>query len=136
MAVLADCANVAMGGKLNVMGVFDNIHSKTFPAVHPYMVLVLRLRFDYNDGDRQDQELLVTLRDEDNKEYGAAKTVVGIPKIAPGEFGHANQILTFSGLALAKPGMYHFQIKWNGQPRHQVPLSVRLLPEGHELPGG
>ena len=44
VAVLADCANVAAGEKLNIMGIFDTIFARDFPTVHPFMALALRFR--------------------------------------------------------------------------------------------
>jgi hypothetical protein len=33
------------GGKLTLVGAFDTVFTRQFPAVHPYMCLALRLRF-------------------------------------------------------------------------------------------
>ena len=40
LAFLADAANISQEGKLNVLGVFDNITAASFPTVHPAMALV------------------------------------------------------------------------------------------------
>jgi len=34
------------GGKLTIVGTFDNIISRNFPCVHPQLSVVIRLRFD------------------------------------------------------------------------------------------
>jgi hypothetical protein len=39
----ADYANIAQGGKLNVMGIFRNINALKFPAKHSSMTLVVKL---------------------------------------------------------------------------------------------
>ncbi len=44
LAVLADAANTAADGRLNILGIFDEIRSSQFPAIHPAAVLVFRLR--------------------------------------------------------------------------------------------
>ena len=41
LALLADAANISQEGKLNVLGAFDNIDARAFPALHPAMVLVM-----------------------------------------------------------------------------------------------
>ena len=41
LALLADSANISQEGKLNVLGVFDNITAAEFPTTHPAMVLVV-----------------------------------------------------------------------------------------------
>ena len=33
------------GGKLTVVGAFDTVFARQFPAMHPFMCLALRLRF-------------------------------------------------------------------------------------------
>ena len=33
------------GGKLTVIGAFDTVFARQFPAMHPYMCLAMRLRF-------------------------------------------------------------------------------------------
>src|SRR5919204_3250104 len=43
LALLADYANVSHDGKLNIMGIFGQIHAPQFPAVHAQMHLVLSL---------------------------------------------------------------------------------------------
>jgi hypothetical protein len=44
LALLADHANVSAEGKLNLMGAFDVINARRFPAVHAQMHLVFRIR--------------------------------------------------------------------------------------------
>lgn len=41
LALLADSANISREGKLNVLGVFDNIAATSFPTTHAAMVLVI-----------------------------------------------------------------------------------------------
>ena len=85
VAVLADYANVAAGEKLNVMGIFDTIASTTFPFVHPFMVLALRIRLDYEDGEAS-HDLAIALRDEDGRDYFRASAKANVTKIEPGRF--------------------------------------------------
>jgi len=39
----ADYANITREGKLNVMGIFNDIYARTFPARHSSMHLVAKL---------------------------------------------------------------------------------------------
>ena len=43
LALLADYANISREGKLNIMGIFEQIFALSFPAVHAQLQLVLRL---------------------------------------------------------------------------------------------
>jgi len=133
MAVLADCANVAPIQKLNVMGVFDTLFAKSFPTIHPFMVLVIQFRCEYSDAG--EHKLTVKLKDDDAKEFGSGGTIVTVPKIPPGEFAHANQILTFAGVQLTKPTRYHFDIAWDGVSKCHVPFLVKKVVEGADPAG-
>jgi hypothetical protein len=123
LAVLADCANVAAGDKLNVMGVFDTIFAPQFPMAHAFMVLALRLKLEYEDGGKT-HDLLIVLRDEDGREYLRAEAKANVGHVAPGEVQHVNQILNFAALGFTKPGHYAFVFHWNGKEQARVDLNV------------
>ena len=48
-ALLADAANVALDGKLNILGVFDVVRAASFPTVLPRVHLVARLKAQVAD---------------------------------------------------------------------------------------
>ena len=48
-ALLADAANVALDGKLNILGVFDVVRAAAFPTVLPRVHLVARLKAQVGD---------------------------------------------------------------------------------------
>lgn len=123
VAVLADYANIAAGDKLNVMGIFNTIFASAFPTVHPFMVLALRLRLDYEDGGKT-HDLIVSLRDEDGREYLRAAAKANIPRIEPGRFMNVNQVINFAGMGFGKPGTYAFHIVWDGVEQPSVDLMV------------
>lgn len=123
LAVLADAANIAQQGKLNILGVFDTIWAANFPAVHPSMVVALRLRLEYGDG-AGDHDLEVVLQDEDGKESVRAKAVAHVRAIAPGEWTHLNHILTLTGTGFGTPGRYSFRVRWDGVEKTRVDLKV------------
>lgn len=59
-ALLADAANVAVDGKLNILGVFDAVHAASLPAVHPRVHLVVRLKAQPSDAGTHRLVLQVT----------------------------------------------------------------------------
>lgn len=83
------------------------------------MVLALRIRLDFDDGGRA-HDLLISLRDEDGKEYLRAEAKAEVPKIAPGAVQHVNQILNFAAPAFGRPRRYAFHIHWDGEERARV----------------
>lgn len=123
VAVLADSANIAAGEKLNVLGIFDTIWAKGFPTVHPFMVLALRLRLDYDDGGKS-HDLSIALRDEDGREYIRASAKVDVPKIPPGVFQNINHVLNFAGLGFGRPGKYTFRVTWDGDEKARPDLVI------------
>jgi hypothetical protein len=129
LAVLADAANIAPVGKLNVLGIFDTITATTFPSTHPAMALAIRLRIDFEDGERE-HGLVVELCDEDGKVYLKGQATVKLPRIPPGEFAHINQILNFSQATFTKPGQYHFRLLWDGEEKTRVDVKLVQTTEG------
>lgn len=122
VAVLADCANIAEGGKLNVMGMFDRIWATEFPATHAFMVLAVRMRLEY--GDEGNHRFEIDLHDEDGAKFGGVVAELTVGKIMPGQREVVSQILSFPGLRFPRPGEYGFTIRWDGTEKATVPLSL------------
>jgi hypothetical protein len=126
VAVVADYANLAEGGKLNVMGMFDQIWAKEFPAAHAYMVLAYRLRVGYEDGGKQ-YRIEIKLVDEDGRQWGGTSGIISVSEIAAGERQVLSQILSFPGLLFPRAGEYAFVLSIDGDELHRVPFTLRLL---------
>jgi hypothetical protein len=123
--LLADSANVSQEGKLNLLGIFENIHAVTFPATHPMLALVFSVEGDTGDAGRE-HSLVIDLIDSDGKQIANinGKVKFGTPK--GGKVSH-NQIVVFGNLKFPKPGMYEFKIIINGEERAFVPLHLLEL---------
>ena len=67
--VLCDAATVS-GGKLNILGAFDTIHSNHFPALHPQCALALRMRFSRMEEGLH--KIRLTLVDADGRSVEGA----------------------------------------------------------------
>ena len=110
--LLADYANVAEGGKLNVMGVFSEIYAVKFPARHPEMTLILQ--FSVSPAEiGQMRKLVVKLVDEDGKE-GILEYTRDV--VIPAFPGHTvrpqiNHILRFRDVIFPHAGVYVFYIQ-------------------------
>ena len=125
VAVLADCANMADGDKLNVMGMFDRLRSPSFPVALPYMVLALRLRLEFEDGNRA-HTLVIELRDQDGGLWGGGRADIQVGPIPAGARDILSQILPFPGMTFPHPGEYAFSLQWDGVEKHKALLSVEL----------
>jgi len=135
LAVIADCANIAAGDKLNVLGVFDTIRARKFPYVHPFFSLALRVRLEYQDGE-DDHKLSAILVDADGKTMVRADVNFPGRAIEPGTFLHLNPILNFAGSSFTKPGEYAFRILWDGKERQIVRLRLVDMPAAAGDPSG
>lgn len=56
---------------------------------------------------------------------GGAGAEVQVAEIAPGRFGHGNQILNFAGIQFVKPGHYLFEVFWDEASKARVDLLVQ-----------
>jgi hypothetical protein len=127
LAALADYANIAQGGKLNLMGVFDVIGTRSFPVIHPSMVLALRLRFEYEDGDRE-HKVQVFVVDEDGRQIARAEGMIRPPRLDPGKWISSNHILTFQQVHISKAGTVSFDVYCDGSQEQRLPLQILQLP--------
>jgi hypothetical protein len=128
LALLADYANVSQEGKLNVMGVFNRIWAKKFPAVHPEMRLVFRL--EVGPAERGAEKLIeVKLLDADGNVVQHLKGHFAVPAESARPTIETAQILTFATVRFEKPGDYAFHILVGGDEKKTVPFRVEQLPE-------
>lgn len=129
-AFLADAADAPPSGKLYVLGGgFDQISAHSFPAVHLYMSLVVKLRLHPTECDRQ-HRIEIELWDQDGQSVG--------PKLNA-EFSarrHANNptrpvfvqlVLSAIGQQFPRPGSYDFHIVVNGQHLKTVQLYLEQV---------
>lgn len=124
LILLADAANVAIGGKLNITGIFNAIGAKTFPTVWPQMQVVIILEADATEQG-QTKTVEVQLTGPDGQKVLALGGKVAVPKGEPGYPIETNHILGLSGVKFEQPGDYRFTVLINGDPKGRAPLRVR-----------
>src|SRR5690242_10644495 len=109
VALLADAANSSDNGKLNMLGVFQNLFTPTVP-VGCTGCLVILLRADPMErGTRQNVK--IELVDADGKTWAEMENIqVIVPDVANVLTPDANLIVHLAGLVLPQFGMYDFKI--------------------------
>src|SRR5213593_3423929 len=125
-AVAADYALVDQAGKLSVLGIFQHIWVQQFPAMHPRLHLVLRLKGKRTEiGEHQ---VVIRLLDEQNTQIlggngsvNFAEPPAGVTEI------EAGAILVFD-VPFPHAGAYRFQITVDGEMKAAVPVTVSQLP--------
>jgi hypothetical protein len=133
-AVVADYALVDQSGKLSVLGIFQHIWVQQFPAMHPRLHLVLRLKGKRTEvGEHAVQIRLVD--EQGNESLGGSGNVTfaeppaGITEI------EAGAILVFD-VPFPHAGTYRFEITIDREEKAAVPVTVSQLPASAPGPGG
>jgi len=107
--------------KLTIVGTFDSINSKQFPAIHPACSVACRLRFAAKEAGEHDFKL--RLIDTAGKEI--IKPIEGNINIGnpPNEqFATINMVINFNQLKFDKPGRYSFELYIDGDWKSGLPL--------------
>lgn len=130
--LLSDFANVDAGHKLNIIGAFNTINAKEFPAVHPSMYLVAKVAAQLGEFGKQYGYQIVFF-DEDAKELGKieGKVTFPIPK-GKQRFSEFNLVLALRDIPFPKAGRYEFRLLMNDQVLGEVPLDVMRLESPQE----
>jgi hypothetical protein len=124
LALLADAATIDGSGKLNILGIFDRLHTANFPARHPSMALILRFSAGVNETGRR--EIAITLKDPAGGEVARVDGEMHLGP-GPGAMGggiRVPHILNMDGLVFPKPGTYAFDVRVDGEHHVSLPLSV------------
>jgi hypothetical protein len=133
LALVCDHAIIDQHGKLSVLGIFDRIWVERFPAIHPRLHLVLRLK-----GRRTeigDHTVLIQLVDGDGREVlrGEGNVAIGEPPAGIVDI-EAAAVLAFD-VPLEKAGVYTFEIAVDGSRVASVPITVSQMPtSAHPAP--
>jgi len=127
-AVVSDYALVDQAGKISVLGIFQHIWVQQFPAMHPRLHLVLRLKGKRTEiGEHGVQ---IRLADEQGVEILGGSGQVSFAEPPAGVVDiEAAAILVFD-VPFPHPGLYRFQITIDGEEKATVPITVSQVPAG------
>jgi hypothetical protein len=133
-AFLADAATVDASGKLSVLGVFDRIRAREFPARHGRIVLVMRLAAGPEDVG--EHEVAIRLRSPERQEVLRVdgQVRVGVPPPSDDRI-RISQVLNLDGIVFPRPGRFHFEIRLDGDEVARLPLVLEGAggpPEGQD----
>jgi len=133
-AVVADYAIVDQSGKLSVLGIFQHIWVQQFPAMHPRLHLVLRLKGKRTEvGEHAVQIRLVD--EQGNESLGGSGNVTFAEPAAGVTEIEAGAILVFD-VPFPHAGVYQFEITIDGEQKAAVPVTVSQLPPPAPGSGG
>lgn len=121
--VLCDAATVS-GGKLNVLGAFDTIHSQQFPVVHSQCALALRLRFSRMEEGVHN--IRIALADADGQPV--LPPIDGSMQVSLGgeeESAAMNFVINIHQLKFESSGAYGIDLAVNDRHEASLPLFVK-----------
>lgn len=124
--IAADYANITGEGKLNVMGLLNDVSAFNFPARHPSMHLVAKLGAELGEYG-QTRTFTVKLVDTDGNHIMDVSGQFDIPKGEGGRKPEVNIILELKDIIFPKPGRYQFVILIDKDQKDELTLYVNQL---------
>ncbi len=123
--VFAICdAATSDSGKLNILGAFDTIWVRQFPAVYPHCAVAVKMRFEAIE--KGDHAMVTRLIDEDGKNVLPPATgsfTMNMPENQ--RSASTDVVLNIQGLNLSKPGEYALELAVDGRSEISLPLFIR-----------
>lgn len=113
------------GGKLNLLGAFDSIFTKSLPAAHPQCAIALRLRFSRIEAGKH--KIKISLVDADGKPVVPPLDADMNVAFKGGEASlAANVIMNLHHLQVREEGEYSIDLAIDGRHEKSVPLLVKV----------
>lgn len=121
---MADYANVSQDGKLNIMGIFQEINPPVLPFALSQMYLVL----GFTAGPAEFgsvRKLRIPLLHSDGQEILAMEAEMPVPSARPpGSRAYINETIGLAGVTFPRPGDYAFSILIGDDEKATVPIHV------------
>jgi len=124
--LLADYANISREGKLNVLGIFQEISAANFPAIHPQMQLVILWETSKAESGRQ-KEMEIQLRDADGGKMLSLNAEFTIPDGPSGRRIKGQHIIGLNMVKFEKPGTHAFHVLVGGDDKGSILFEVCKL---------
>jgi hypothetical protein len=132
LAIVADYANVSQDGKLNIMGIFQEVNPPVLPFDLPQMFLVVSFEAGPAEFDSV-KNIRIALLDIDVNEMLALEGQVQVPRPPrPGRRAFINQVIGLNGVRFERPGGHEFSILIAGETRGTVSLHINEPSTGGE----
>ena len=130
-AMLADSAQVHAGKLFVLGGGFDTIRTRTVPAVHKALAVVMVI--EVNPGERETNLAIeVTLLDEDMQSLGPRATgtlrVGDTPSHRPGQASVVPLAIPFFDLHFPREQGYVFRVSHQDEELTRIPFTVLVVP--------
>jgi hypothetical protein len=124
--LLADAVDVGPNGKVFIHGgAVSRIFAQRFPWVHPTIAVFARLEGVLEETGREHQ---ITIRVQAPSDESVAVASAPFKIAAPSDAElppDVNFAMTFAGVRIAEPGLYHVILEVDGDELGRLPLLAR-----------
>lgn len=123
--LVADYASIEAQGKMNVMGIFNEVVCQSFPAALPRVYIVTRLSAGPAEVGRT-VKLSIKILDEDGKTelLNYMRDQVVKPPKSSGRRSHIDGVLGVQGIIFRKPGTYQISVLVDNDEKGSHPMYV------------
>jgi len=122
--LVADYANIAEGGKANVMGVFRDIYSHGFPARQSEMFLIVVLQASVAEKGQKRNVTIKLMNSDASQMLVDYSQSFDVPHAPPGRKPEINIILRMRDLVFEKPGPYSFSVLIDNDEKAAYPIEL------------
>lgn len=119
--LICDDVRQEIGGKISLMGIFENIYSSQFPAVHPRLAIMN----EWSDGIGEFDALLRILSPDRKTVLREARTPL---RLSDARLRHRD-ISIHLNIEFKEPGTYWIENYLDGLLVNSMPLQVILVKE-------
>ena len=119
--LVCDDVRQEVGGKISLMGIFENIYASQFPAVHPRLAVVN----EWSDGNGEFEALLRILSPDRKNVLREAVTRL---RLTDARYRHRD-ISIHLNIEFREQGTYWIENYLDGMLVNSVPLQVILVKE-------
>ncbi|MBI2842500.1 MAG: hypothetical protein HYX78_03790 [Armatimonadetes bacterium] len=133
LAVMADYANLSQDGKLNILGIFNEIKPPQLPFALPTMFLVISFNASPAEVGSNKTIEVKLLDDEARPMLGIEQSLVVPEPSRTGSSTEFNTIIGLNGVRFEHPGHYQFSVLVGGEEKRALSLLVSEPPAKKEM---
>jgi hypothetical protein len=125
--LVADYANIAEGGKPNVMGIFRQINSEEFPVRHPDMYLIVVLLAGPAEFGQKRTIRVKLINADATQELVNFSVPIDVPIATSGRKSEINSILRLRDVIFTAPGTYQFSVLVDNDEKATLPIELNKI---------
>ena len=136
LALLCEAANLTDDGRLNVLGAFDRLTTRTIPTEPTPLTLVVRTSTSPAEQDSL-WDVIIRLLDEDGDIVSTVEALYTPNESdSSGSPNVETTVLRLPGIVFDDPGQYAIHVLFNGDEKARVPFELVVTdPKSEDING-